>query len=199
MSGLPAEEKLDQQCEAEIAKALRGQWMLWAFVTSLSIVPVILCHTLGGRVSPRTIEPSVLEMFRTIFMIIGGIELVLSFALRWYLISPLFNFLRKYLFPLLFRAYSAPAQEPGTSQPEPLYLVKSRLKTIPPTCLASSAGFLGFVQYTLGDSQSVFHIFVVFSLLACLYHRPKKREVLELHSEFLQEQQPALSDEEGSI
>lgn len=200
MSSLPAEEMLDHQCEVGIAKALRAQWMLWAFVASPPIVLVVLCHALGGGPSRRVIEPSVLEMFRTIFMIIGGIELVFSFVLRRYLFSPLFKgVLRRYYFWALSKGYSTPTQKQGTSRPEPLYLVKSRLKTIIPTGLASAAGFLGFVQYAQGDSLGVFYVFVVFSLLGCLYHRPKKQEMLEFRNEFLQDQQPALSDEEGSI
>jgi hypothetical protein len=198
MNGLLEQETLAREHQAEIGKALRGQWMLWALIASPCIVLFTLCHVPGERFPRKVMEPSALEMFRTIFVIIGAIELVLSFVLRWYLISPLFNYLRKYVFPSLLKGDRSPGKEQRGGRTEPLYLVKSRLKTIIPTGLASSAGLLGFVLYAQGDSVDVFCVFAVISLLGCLYHRPRRHEIVELCKEFLQDRQPSLSGEERS-
>ena len=170
---------LYEENKVEIDKALRSQWIFWAYIISYTIVLIILCQVSGDRFRekiPLRGSSSHVQILRTIFIIAGIFMLVLSYGIR------------KYFFSTRFKGFDTKRWKPNMRNRDPEYIIAYKQRSILPTAIASSISVYGFILFIMGDSLAVFYIFAIVSLLGILYQRPQKKDALEFCARFLQNQ-----------
>ena len=176
MDGLIEQENLYEEHKAEIDKALRSQWMLWIGVLGQPIVLIIICQVFGGRIRENApvSQSFPLQTVRIVLMAVGAFLLVLSYGLR------------KYILSAGFKGFGANRWKTKTRTPAPEYIIEYRGKIYLPMVLPSSLSIFGFLLFFLGDSLSVFYLFVVPAVLGILYQHPRKQDIFIFLNRFMQ-------------
>lgn len=176
MDGLIEPESLYEEHKAEIDKALRAQWMLWVGVLGQPIVLIIICQVFGGRIRENVpvSQSFPFQTVRIVLMAVGAFLLVLSYGLR------------KYILSAGFKGFGANRSKTRVRTPAPEYIIEYRGKMFLSMVLPSSLSIFGFLLFFLGDSLSVFYLFVVPAVLGTLYQHPRKQDILVFLNRFLQ-------------
>ena len=160
---------LEGQEKEAIHKGMLTLWVIWAAMLGSLIIYIFVCHQLGEEIR-RGFEESgfPLELFRNILYSVVAVELIMIY------------YLRKFMLKGRTSAAKADMPDRSSSLNKLPFVGQYTAIVIISLAIADSIGIYGLVLFLLGGDFKTLYIFIIVSVLAMIFYRPKREELEKL-------------------
>jgi hypothetical protein len=168
MNDWAEEQVLDEKERADIVKAMVWLWLMWGVLLAMQVMFVVMAHVLRSRIEVQGETSKALGLPQLVLGVVSAVSL----GIAWYLRR---SYVRR-RFGLLLNAFGQLA----AVFKMPAHVVKCQAAICITMAIPSSVVIYGFVLYILGATSTVFYGFVVVSVLAVIWLRPKRSELIPM-------------------